>query len=100
MGAVLTACLGCEVPSRGHPVPRGLGSCLNMSTGQEGGMPRGCEEGAKLRGWSPCWQSRGVGRGVATPWPAPSPFQDRRPRTGAGRPQGSRMDHGLCWLSL
>lgn len=35
MGAVLTACLGCEVPE-GPSCPQGTGPCLNMSTGQEG----------------------------------------------------------------
>ena len=69
-GAVLTACPGCEVPSRGHPVPRGLGLYLNMSTGREGGTQCGCGEGARLRGWSPCSES-GEGRGAATPWPPP-----------------------------
>lgn len=92
MRNILTACPGREVTSRGRPVPRGLGSCLNTSTGQDGGTPRRPGEGVRLRGWSPCWES-GEGRGVATPWPPPSPSWDRRPR-------GSRMDHGLCWLSL
>lgn len=62
-------------------------------------MPRGCEEGAKLRGWSLCWESRGWVR-LQHPGCAPSPFQDRRPERVQWRPQGSRMDHGLCWLSL
>ena len=64
MGAVLTACPGREVPSRGHPVPRGLGSCLNMSTGQDGGDATQAWRRRETQGLEPLLGVRGGQRGL------------------------------------
>lgn len=102
MGAVLTACPGREVPSRGHPVPRGLGSCLNMSTGQDGGDATQAWRRCETQGLEPLLGVRGGQRGhntLATPLPIPgqeAPGQPDGPRSMLAQPLTCCLGLGVC----
>lgn len=97
-GAILTACPGHEVPSRGHPVPRGLGLCLNMSTGREGGRSAGVEKAGDSGAGAPAG-SQGRAEGSQHPGHPPSILGQEAPG-GCGEAPGQLDGPRPCWLSL